>query len=137
MADTSSHCNSDCIRYRVWGVKTVLGLDFSLSYHKVQGVENIVFQRNWGKRLYKRCFWGLKDAGDSIEFRDQGTAERTRAMSQVAVLARIFGECREGQNTNALKRIQLATGYLIVRTKNLDLFLEKEVICEKDRLGKI
>ena len=65
------------------GVKTVLGLDFSQSYHKIQGVENILFQRNWGKRLYKRCFWGLKDVGDSMEFRDQGAAERTRMIAEL------------------------------------------------------
>lgn len=43
-----------------WGAKFFFRLDFSQDYVKVQGVENIIFERNgWGK-CYKRCFWGLK-----------------------------------------------------------------------------
>lgn len=66
-----------------WETKTILGLDFSLNYHKIEGVENIVFQSNWGKHLYQRCFWGLRKAGDTIEFREQNEPERIRMISEL------------------------------------------------------
>lgn len=43
-----------------FGIKSFLRLDISLNYLKVQGVSNIVFERNWKHQCYKRCFWGLK-----------------------------------------------------------------------------
>ena len=66
-----------------WETKTILGLDFSLNYHKIEGVENIVFQGNWGNHLYQRCFWGLRKAGDTIEFREQSEPERIRMISEL------------------------------------------------------
>lgn len=65
------------------GIKTVFGLDFSQSYHKIKGVENIVFQSNWRKHLYQRCFWGLRKVGDTIEFRDQDESERMQMVSEL------------------------------------------------------
>ena len=63
--------------------KTILGLDFSPDYHKIEGVENIVFHSNWGNHLYQRCFWGLRKAGDTIEFKDQNESERMQMISEL------------------------------------------------------
>lgn len=41
-------------------IKSFLRLDISQNYLKVQGVKNIVFECNWKRQCYKRCFWGLK-----------------------------------------------------------------------------
>lgn len=40
-----------------------LPLDFSQDYLKVQGIEDIVFEKNGQEQFYKRCLWGLKKIG--------------------------------------------------------------------------
>lgn len=42
------------------GAKTFLKIDFSQYYLNVQGIENIVFERNGRHQCYKRSFWGLE-----------------------------------------------------------------------------
>lgn len=42
------------------GARLFLPIDFSRDYRKVQGIENVIFERNWGHQCYKRCFWGLE-----------------------------------------------------------------------------
>lgn len=56
--------------------KRILGLDFSQSYRKIKGIENIVFRQNWGKKLYKRHFWGLGQAGKTIKFSEHNKLEQ-------------------------------------------------------------
>lgn len=52
-----------CLLFKI--ADFVFRLDFSQDYRKVEGIENIVFERNgWGS-CYKRCFWGLARTEDS------------------------------------------------------------------------
>lgn len=61
----------------VYGMtKSIFGLDFSQSYRKIKGGDNIVFRQNWGKKLYKRHFWGLGQADKEIEFREHDKLEQ-------------------------------------------------------------
>ncbi len=41
-------------------------LDFSQDYRAVQGIENVVFWRDWNEQCYRRCFWGLQKTDDTI-----------------------------------------------------------------------
>lgn len=43
------------------GAKTFLKIDLSQDYLNVQGIENIVFERNGRHQCYKRSFWGLEE----------------------------------------------------------------------------
>lgn len=47
----------------IWLFNNGSRLNFSQNYRKIQGVENIVLERNGWGTLYKRCFWGLKKVG--------------------------------------------------------------------------
>ena len=46
------------------GIKFFLPFDISQDYRKVQGIENIIFERSWGQQCYKRVFWGLQRIED-------------------------------------------------------------------------
>lgn len=46
------------------GARTFLKIDLSQGYLNVQGIENIVFERNGRHQCYKRSFWGLEEIED-------------------------------------------------------------------------
>ncbi|EOS43071.1 hypothetical protein C809_03966 [Lachnospiraceae bacterium MD335] len=54
-----------CILY-YFALLSGVPLDFSQDYRKIQGIENVVFWRNWDKQCYRRCFWGLQKTDDTV-----------------------------------------------------------------------
>lgn len=49
----------------IWLFNNGARLDFSQDYRSIQGVKNIILERNGQRYLYKRCFCGLKKIGDT------------------------------------------------------------------------
>lgn len=51
-------------------VQSQFHIDFSQSYHSIDGYENIVFKDNWSGQKFRRCIWGLIKKEDEGEFTD-------------------------------------------------------------------
>lgn len=59
-------CITVALAWSLYGIaKNIFPLDVSQTYRNIEGVDNIVLERNGWGQYYKRCFWGLKETKDS------------------------------------------------------------------------